>query len=437
MADARRAPASGARGDILAHLRISQTAPTAPVYYPPMGAGNAAMPSRPKIPRTIWALGLVSLFTDMGSEMVHSLLPVLLATTLGASALTIGLIEGAAEALVLVTKVFSGYLSDALGKRKPLVLLGYGLASAVKPLFPLAHSIEAVATARLLDRFGKGIRGAPRDALIGDIAPASIRGACFGLRQSMDTVGAVVGPLLAVGLLWLLADDIRAVLWVAVIPGVVAVLLLITTVREPADVAQRAARLPITREGLSRLGAGFWWLVALGAVISLARFSEAFLVLRATDRGLTLTLVPMVLVVMSVVYTLSAYPAGQLSDRLPRKRVLAFGMLVLALADVMLAMAQGKALLFVGIALWGLHMGLTQGILASLIADRVPAAYRATAFGMFNLVSGLALLLASGAAGALWQYISPAATFWAGAVVALLAAGLSLPPRDAGALANR
>ena len=385
--------------------------------------------TRPAIPRTIWALGFVSLFTDMGSEMVHSLLPVLLSTTLGASALTIGLIEGAAEATVLVTKVFSGWASDALGKRKPLVLLGYGLATAVKPLFPLAESVAAVTTARLLDRFGKGIRGAPRDALVGDIAPAEIRGAAFGLRQSMDTVGAVLGPLLAVALLWLLADDVRAVLWVAVIPGVVAVLLLATTVREPPDVARRAARLPITREGLARLGAPFWRLVALGAVISLARFSEAFLVLRATDRGLPLTWVPMVLVVMSVVYALSAYPAGKLSDRMPRQRVLALGMAMLVLADVALALAQGELLLFAGIALWGLHMGLTQGILATLIADRVPAAYRATAFGMFNLVSGVALLVASGTAGALWERYDPAAAFWAGAAVATVAALLSLPTR--------
>ena len=395
-----------------------------------MDASQAAPTrGRPPIPRTIWALGFVSLFTDMGSEMVHSLLPVLLSTTLGASALAIGLIEGAAEATVLVTKVFSGWASDALGKRKPLVLLGYGLATAVKPLFPLAESVAAVTTARLLDRFGKGIRGAPRDALVGDIAPPEIRGAAFGLRQSMDTVGAVLGPLLAVVLLWLLADDVRAVLWVAVIPGVVAVLLLATTVREPPDVARRAARLPITREGLSRLGAPFWRLAALGAVISLARFSEAFLVLRATDRGLPLTWVPMVLVVMSVVYALSAYPAGKLSDRMPRQRVLALGMAMLVLADIALALARGEVLLFVGIALWGLHMGLTQGILATLIADRVPAAYRATAFGMFNLVSGVALLLASGAAGALWDRYDPAVAFWAGAAVAAVAALLSLPTR--------
>ena len=385
---------------------------------------------RPRIPRTVWALGIVSMFTDMGSEMVHSLLPILLATGLGASALTIGLIEGSAEALVLVTKVFSGYISDALGKRKSLALLGYGLAAVIKPLFPLATTISAITTARLLDRVGKGIRGAPRDALVADVTPVEIRGAAFGLRQSMDTVGAVLGPLLAVGLLWLWHDNIRLVLWMAVLPGLFALLLLTTLVKEPADVAMRTARMPITREGLSRLGGSFWRLVALGALIALARFSEAFLVLRASDRGLELTWVPLVLVVMSIVYTLSAYPAGVLSDRIPRMRVLACGMALLVLADVALAVAQDWRLVFVGVALWGLHMGLTQGVLASMITDRVPAEYRGTAFGVFNLASGVALLVASGSAGLLWDQVVPAATFWAGAGVALLGTAACMSMRS-------
>lgn len=376
---------------------------------------------RPAIPRTIWLLGLVSLFTDMGSEMVHALLPVFLAGTLGVSALTIGLIEGGAEALVLVTKVFSGYLSDALGRRKPLVLLGYGLAAAVKPLFPLADSVATVTTARMLDRFGKGIRGAPRDALVSDLAPAEIRGACFGLRQSLDTVGAVLGPLLAVALLWAFANDIRTVLWFAVLPGLVAVALLLK-VPEPADTAERAARLPLSRAGLASLGPAFWRLAALGGLIALARFSEAFLVLRASGNGLPLTFIPLVLVVMSVVYTLSAYPAGRLSDRMSRHGLLAIGMATLVAADIALALAGGYGWLFAGIALWGLHLGLTQGILASLIADVAPVAYRGTAFGVFNLVSGAALLVASGVAGALWDGYGPATTFWAGAAFATLAA---------------
>ena len=381
--------------------------------------------ARTAIPRTIWALGFVSLLMDMSSELVHSLLPVLLASGLGASALAIGLIEGAAEGLVMVTKVFSGYISDAVGKRKPLVLLGYGLAAASKPLFPLAASVEAVAFARLVDRFGKGIRGAPRDALVGELAPAEIRGACFGLRQSMDTVGAVLGPLLAMLGLWWMADNLRAVLWIAVVPAVLCVLLIVFAVPEP-DHATRPARLPITREGLARLGPAFWRLVALGGVIALARFSEAFLVLRASGLGLPLPLVPLVLVVMSIVYTLTAYPVGRLSDRMPRHHLLALGMLVLALADAMLAMAQGFIALFAGIALWGLHMGMSQGILATLVADTTSVEYRGTAFGVFNLFSGVALLAASAGAGALWDAYGAWAAFAAGGVMCAVAALLAM-----------
>lgn len=373
----------------------------------------SAAKTRPAIPRTVWALGFVSLFTDMSSEMVHGLLPVLLAGGLGASALVIGLIEGSAEALVLVVKVFSGYISDAIGRRKPLVLLGYGLATAVKPLFPLADSVATVTTARLLDRFGKGIRGAPRDALVGDLAPPEVRGAAFGLRQSMDTIGAVLGPLLAIGLMWLLADDIRAVLWWAVVPGIVAVLLLIR-LPEPEH-ERKPARLPLTRAGLARLGPAFARLTVLGAFFSLARFSEAFLVLRASDVGLPLTYVPLVLVVMSAVYALTAYPAGNLSDHMPRAALLAGGMIMLAMADIALALARNATGLFVGVAFWGLHMGLTQGIVASMIADVAPAEHRGTAFGVFNLVSGVALLLASVLAGWLWDQYGPAWAFWMGA----------------------
>ena len=377
-------------------------------------------PGLPRIPKTIWMLGFVSLFTDMSSEIVHSLLPILLATGLGASALVIGLIEGAAEALVMVTKVFSGYISDAIGRRKPLVLFGYGLAAIVKPIFPLAESVWLFTTARMLDRFGKGVRGAPRDAMVSELSPPEIRGASFGLRQSMDTVGAVLGPLLAVGLLWLTTNDIKLVLWVAVIPGFIAVILLLTAVPEPNTSNKKSARMPISREGLSQLGKPFWQIVFIGAIISLARFSEAFLILRASDLKVPLTYIPLVLVVMSVFYSLSAYPAGKLSDRIPRHHLLALGMLMLALACVVLAIATNYWLLFLGITLWGLHMGFSQGILASMVADTANPTYRGTAFGVFNLASGLGLLLASVSAGALWDFVSPSASFVFGAVVSIL-----------------
>ena len=373
----------------------------------------------PRIPKTIWMLGFVSLFTDMSSEVVHSLLPLLLSTGLGASAFVIGLIEGGAEALVMVTKVFSGYLSDAIGRRKPLVLFGYGLAAIVKPIFPIADSLWLFTTARMLDRFGKGVRGAPRDAMVSELSPPEIRGASFGLRQSMDTVGAVLGPLLAVGLLWLTTNDIKFVLWMAVIPGFIAVFLLFTFVPEPNH-SQKKARLPISREGVKRLGKPYWRLVLVGAVISLARFSEAFLILRASNLHLPLTFIPLVLVVMSIIYAISAYPAGKLSDRMPRHHLLALGMIMLALACYALAAANNYWLLFLGIGLWGLHMGLTQGILASMVADTTDETYRGTAFGVFNLVSGLGLLFASGIAGLLWESIDPAASFLFGASIALL-----------------
>ena len=380
---------------------------------------NSPGKARAKIPRSVWALGFVSLFTDMGSEMVHSLLPLLLVGSLGASALTIGLIEGAAESLVLITKVFSGYLSDAFGKRKPLVLLGYGLAALVKPLFPLAGSVETVVAARLIDRFGKGVRGAPRDALIADVTPQEVRGAAFGLRQSMDSIGAVIGPLMAVGLMALFLGNIDTVLWFAVLPGIVAVALIVFVVREPEH-TERRPRLPISRAGLASLGKPFWMVVVVGGLLSLARFSEAFLILRGAQLGLSNTYVPLVLVIMSVVYTASAWPVGALSDRWSRQSLFAAGMVVLIFADAVLAFASGPSGVFIGAGLWGLHMGMTQGLLAAMIADTTPVAWRGTGFGVFSLISGIALLIASVAAGALWDLHGPQTTFLVGGAFALL-----------------
>ena len=374
-----------------------------------------------KLPRAIWALGLVSLLMDVSSEMIHSLLPVFMVTVLGASALTVGLIEGAAEATALIVKVFSGVISDYWGKRKPLALLGYGLGALSKPLFALAGTVGWVVTARLVDRVGKGIRGAPRDALVADLAPPEIRGAAFGLRQSLDTVGAFLGPLLAIALMLLWANDFRAVFWVAVVPAFLAVTLLLFGVREPANVQAGKRGNPIRRANLKRLGRPYWWVVAIGAIFTLARFSEAFLVLRATQGGLAIALAPLVLVGMNLVYALAAYPFGKLSDKVSHTRLLAFGLLLLLLADLVLAWSNHWGWVWAGVSLWGLHMGVTQGLLAAMVADSAPADLRGTAYGFFNLVGGVALLIASVLAGLLWDRLGASFTFAAGAGFCVLA----------------
>ncbi len=379
-----------------------------------------ALPSK-KIPSSIWVLGFVSLLMDISSEMIHSLLPLFMVTSLSASAFTIGLIEGMAEATALIVKIFSGVLSDYLGKRKGLAMFGYALGAFTKPLFAIAPSAGVVLGARLLDRVGKGIRGAPRDALVADIAPPHLRGAAFGLRQSLDTVGAFLGPLLAVGLMLLWANDFRAVFWVAVIPGLMSVALLWLGIREP-EVQQTTKRTnPISRDNLKRMSGAYWWVVTIGAVFTLARFSEAFLVLRAQQSGMPLAYVPLVMVAMSIVYSLSAYPFGALSDRMSHTKLLALGLLVLIAADLVLAYSSHWAVVLVGVSLWGIHMGMTQGLLATMVANTAPADLRGTAYGFFNLVSGIALLIASVCAGLLWDRFGASFTFYAGAAFCVLA----------------
>jgi len=387
------------------------------------------------LPRSIWVLGLGSLFMDMSSELVHSLLPIFMATVLGASMLTIGVIEGVAEATAAITKVFSGAISDFIRKRKFLVVLGYGLSAVTKPVFPLATTIEWVFAARFVDRIGKGIRGAPRDALVADIVPRQLRGAAYGLRQALDTVGAFLGPLLAVVLMAWFANNIKAVLWVAVLPALVAVTLLAVAVREPERATQgEGASNHFTIADVKRLRLRYWLVVALGAVFTLARFSEAFLILRAQDVGLAIGYVPLIMIIMNVVYALFAYPAGAAADRMSARMLLIAGLAVLIAADVVLAVATAPLLAFVGAALWGLHMALTQGLLSKLVADNAPVAMRGTAFGMFNLVSGGALLLASVIAGSLWSALGASATFVGGAAIATVAAlGMLLYRPRAGA----
>ena len=374
-----------------------------------------------RIPVSIWALGLVSMFMDISSEMIHSLLPLFLVGTLGASTFVVGLIEGLAESTALIVKVFSGALSDYLGKRKALAVFGYSLGALTKPLFALAPTAGVVFTARMLDRVGKGVRGAPRDALVADIAPAEVRGAAFGLRQSLDTVGAFLGPLLAVGLMLLWANDFRAVFWVAAIPGMIAVALLLFGVREPERCVDGKRTNPIRRDNLKRLTGTYWWVVGIGAVFTLARFSEAFLVLRAQQGGIPVAYVPLVMMGMNLVYSASAYPFGRLSDRMSHGKLLSLGLMVLVAADLVLAANDHWLTVAVGVSLWGLHMGITQGLLATMVADTAPVDLRGTAFGFFNLVSGIAMLIASVTAGLLWDRFGASFTFYAGAVFAALA----------------
>ena len=374
-----------------------------------------------RIPASVWGLGFVSLLMDVSSEMIHSLLPLFMVTALHASAFSVGIIEGVAEATALIVKLFSGALSDYLGRRKGLVLVGYGLGAMSKPLFAMAISTHAVLWARMIDRVGKGIRGAPRDALIAKVTPADIRGAAFGLRQALDTVGACLGPVLAMSLLGLWQGDFRSVFWVAVIPGLLSVTVLALAVREPSRIASDVRRWPLAGADWRRLPHAYWHVVLMGAVFTLARFSEAFLVLRAPHSGLDVQWAPMVMVVMNVIYALTAYPFGRLADRIDQRRLLAHGLWVLMTADLLLAHADDGRLLFSGVVLWGIHMGLTQGLLAKLIADTAPQGLLGTAYGLFNLVSGIALLLASVIAGGVWDFVGPSMTFLVGASFAGMA----------------
>ena len=377
-----------------------------------------------RIPRPIWVLGFVSMLMDISSEIVHSLLPMFLVAGLGASVTTIGLIEGVAEATALIVKVFSGGLSDYLGNRKWLAVAGYALGTISKPFFAIAGSAQIVLAARFADRIGKGIRGAPRDALVADITPPQDRGAAFGLRQALDTIGAFTGPLLAAALMFLWSNDYRRIFWIALVPGVLAVLLLALGVREPQRAAASKGINPISRASLRQLSGAYWWVVAIGAVFTLARFSEAFLVLRAMQGGMKPALVPLVMVAMNAVYMLSAYPFGKLADTMSHLRLLVIGLGFLVLADLVLAHSGQWTFVLLGVALWGLHMGMTQGLLAVMVAQSAPASLKGTAFGLFNLVAGTAMLAASVVAGVLWEGVGAAATFYAGAAFSALAAVL-------------
>ncbi|MFM8859893.1 MAG: MFS transporter [Methylocystis sp.] len=390
-------------------------------------------PAWRRVPPSVWALGIVSLLMDFSSEMIHALLPIYLVGSLGASMTEVGVIEGVAEATAAIVKIFSGAISDWVGKRKLLTLIGYGLAALTKPMFPLAPNVSWITSARFLDRVGKGIRGAPRDALVADVTPASLHGAAFGLRQSLDTIGAFLGPAAAVLILWLTLNDIHVVFWVATLPAILAVIVLFYGVDEPVKErnAEGEFRFPLHKNELSRLGAAFWRVAAVATIFSLARFSEAFLILKAQAVGLPVIFAPLVLVFMNLIYASAAYPIGVMSDRIGRWSLLALSLIVLMSADGVLAYAPSLVWVCCGVVLWGLHMGMSQGLFAALVADVAPAALRGTAFGVYNLFSGLALFLASFLAGRLWDQFGDWATFLMGgsfACVALI--GLFMIPKN-------
>jgi MFS family permease len=382
------------------------------------------MTRRSPLPTAIWALGFTSLFMDISSEMIHALLPLYITGTLGAGVFALGLIEGIAEATALIVKIFSGVISDITGKRKALALLGYGMAALTKPLFPLAHSLELVITARFIDRIGKGIRGAPRDALVADLAPPERRGEAYGLRQSLDTIGAFVGPLIAMAVLAYWSDALRTVFWFAVIPAFLSVATLFFFVPERDQPRDGKRPFPISRAALVQLPRTFWLVLTLSGLLMFARVSDAFLILRIMSFDLPLVLAPLVLVAMNIIYALAAWPVGLLADRLPRWQLLALGIAALIAGALCLALASALPLAAIGLLLWGLSLALTQGVMAAMIADAAPAPLRATAFGLFNLASGVAMLLGNAASGALWDLRGASAAFMLTACVAALPLGL-------------
>ena len=375
------------------------------------------MSTRPSIPRNVWVLGFVSLFMDLSSEIYHSLLPAFITLVLGLPATALGAIDGVAEATASFAKLFSGRFSDRSLRRKPWVMAGYGLAALSKPLFPLASSAPAVMVARFADRIAKGIRGSPRDAMIADETPPEIRGRAFGLRQALDTAGALLAPLAAIGLMGWLASDIRAVFWFAVIPAAISFLLAWLALREPEQHLGPIKTSPFFR-GFRELDPKTRRLLQVGFLFTLARFSEGFLILKGIGIGLSEAMSPLTLAIFNLAYVALAYPAGAISDRMRPANLLALGMLALIAGDLVLAGTATFTGLVIGTTLWGAHMALTQGIFSRMIADSAPDHLRATSFGAFWFVTGIASLLASLGAGWLWDRQGSSATFITGAIIA-------------------
>ena len=378
------------------------------------------MSTRPRLPRNVWILGFVSLLMDLSSEIYHSLLPAFVTIVLGLPATALGAIDGVAEATASFAKLASGRLSDRSLKRKPWVVAGYGLAALSKPLFPLATSAPTVMVARFADRIAKGIRGSPRDAMIADETAPEIRGRAFGLRQALDTAGALLAPLVAIGLMAWFASDIRMVYWIAIVPAACSSLLALVALREPEQHLAPLKRSPFFA-GFKELDKETKRLLQVGFLCTLARVSEAFLILKGIDIGLSEAMSPLTLAVFNLAYVALAYPAGALSDRMSPRQILLAGMAVLILGNIVLAETGSFAGLLLGVALWGAHMALTQGIFSRMIADSAPEHLRATSFGAFWFVTGIATLLASVLAGNLWDSAGSSAVFFSSAAIAAAA----------------
>lgn len=387
-----------------------------------------------KLDRNVWAAGLVSLLTDISSEMIVPVLPLFLTGVLGASAQVVGLIEGVAEFTASLVKSVSGWLSDRAGRRKPLMVLGYGVSNVVKPFLGLTGSWGQVLAIRFADRFSKGVRGAPRDALIADSTPTHLRGRAFGLHRGLDTVGAAIGPLTAALVLNLYAGNLRAVFWWTAVPGVLAVLLLVGFVRDTGRRAAGAAPTapsPVMRGwslSLQPLVPRLRWFVVVSTVFAIGNSADAFLVLRAQGLGLSVALVPIAYFLFNASYAVLSYPAGALSDKIGRRPVLLGGFIAFALIYAGFGAARHSWQVWILFLFYGIYYAGTEGIQKAYMTDHVGAEQRGTAVGILNAWTGLAALPASLIAGVMWDRFGQPATFYVSAAIAVLATLLLAMP---------
>nr|WP_200892490.1 MFS transporter [Aliterella atlantica] len=383
-----------------------------------------SLPNLPPLPRQVWVLGWVSLLMDIGSKMIQSVLPLFLVSMLGASLVTVGAIEGIAEVTAAGLKVGSGLISDRGGQhRKWSAVLGYGFSALMIPLYPIATSPGWILAARMGDRMGKGIRVAPRNALVADATPEHQRGAAYGLRYTLDTIGALLGPIVATILLAVSRQNTRLVFWAAMIPAFLAVGLLIWGIQAPpfAQPSSKSKASGLRWQSLQQLGVNYWHLVVVVCLFNLGNSSDAFLLLKAKDVGISFTAVPLVLTAIHAGSAVSAYPAGWLSDRLSRRNVFLVGLGLFALTYGGLAIARQPWQVWLLLGLYGLYQGITQGVLLAMVAATITPMSRGTAFSFLSLVAGFSLLLASLLAGWLWQQIGSWAAFGLGSASAIAA----------------